>query len=337
MELESVRNSYFNGFSEIYNIKRNDWKTNLRALGKIASYFTVVIPAGIEIAYRLSLCGRVSKKPEASADDARAAQAARSVLPLTPAQPAGPPPEIIQTPESVKVRAYSGDLTAEEQMKMKAEFNGDKELQISCPGAPEGFAFTVRRQDLFESGAQVIVNAANTHLGGGGGIDGAIHLRGGNLYRDAHRELANKYKEAYVSGHAAMITSGNLKKAEKPIDNVIVVVGPDRRGDRAPVTVEQKANLYSCYYNSLVLAHSQGKTSIAFPSISTGIFNFPKDAAASISLKAVRDFIRDYPDTALKTVSIHFSPDDIPQYLVNYQKAATPPSPAGKAASEGSA
>lgn len=180
---------------------------------------------------------------------------------------------------------------------------------------PPEFKVQIRNQDLFSSGAKVIVNAANTGLNGGSGIDGAINNAGGREYERAHKEtLRGKYSEnarkwGYLSnfmtpdstfkeGFAAMISSGNLKRNHR-IDNVIVVAGP------SSTTQSNKDDaLYSCYYNSLVLAHSQGKTSIAFPSISTGIFGFPKDRAAQISLRAIYDFTKKFPMTQLKTISI---------------------------------
>ena len=177
------------------------------------------------------------------------------------------------------------------------------------------FGLTIRRQHIFHSGAQVIVNAANSHLGGGGGIDGAIHRYGGPSYANAHRELQQIYRANYVRGHAAMIESGWLKPKYQ-IDHVIVVAGP--QGASSP---EKESELYSCYFNSLVLAHAQHKTSVAFPSVSTGIFGFPKDRAAAVSVKAVYDFVRQHPETKLKTVSIHFLPSDPLSDLETYRAA----------------
>lgn len=193
---------------------------------------------------------------------------------------------------------YPGDL-AEPNSKLATSFADNKTLNIAFKDHPD-FAVAIRNKDIFESGAQVIINAANTHLGGGGGIDGLIHQNGGNEYAKAHRELQTKYNSHYVEGYAAIIESGRLKE-QFQIDNVIVVAGPQGH------TNQQKENqLYSCYYNSLVLAHNHHKTSIAFPTISTGIFGFPKDRGASISLRAVDDFITQFPDSSLKTISIHF-------------------------------
>jgi O-acetyl-ADP-ribose deacetylase (regulator of RNase III) len=203
------------------------------------------------------------------------------------------------------IESFTGNLTQVQKNELEAKFIDDHTLNITFKQSPQT-NLTIRRQDIFTSQAQVIVNAANTHLGGGGGIDGAIHLKGGAEYAKAHSELQSLYKSQYIEGHAAMISSGDLKE-KYHIENVIVVAGP--QGD---ANSSKETALYSCYFNSLVLAHEQNKRSIAFPSISTGIFGFPKDRAAAISLKAIQDFIDQYPNTQLQTISIHYlSPDPI--------------------------
>jgi O-acetyl-ADP-ribose deacetylase (regulator of RNase III) len=96
-----------------------------------------------------------------------------------------------------------------------------------------------------------------------------------------------------------MIESGLMKQRHQ-IERVIVVAGPTQGS-----TPEKDAALYSCYYNSLVLADRGNYTSLAFPSISTGRFGFSKERAAAISLKALYDFIQ-AQDTTLNQISIHF-------------------------------
>ncbi len=149
----------------------------------------------------------------------------------------------------------------------------------------------------------------------GGGIDGQIHKKGGYKYKDAHQELKKRYHSQYISGHAAL--TENVSFAEKSIDSVIVVAGLQGSTD-----LQKENNLYSCYYNSLVLAGSQRKISIAFPSISTGIFCFPLDKAASISLKAIYDFMNEYRNTTIRDISIHFLRGDPNGPLKIYQNAA---------------
>jgi len=203
------------------------------------------------------------------------------------------------------IRAYPGDLieeglVSEWRSSLTYLESGQRALDVACAYHRDHFNVTIRHQDLFESGAQAIVNAANIHLGGGDGIDGAIHERGGESYATGHRALKTRYDSQYVQGYAAIIGSGELKQKHN-IDNVIVVAGP-----QGATTPKKERQLYSCYYNSLVLGHYQNLESIAFPTISTGIFRFPKDRAAAITLRAINDFMDKYPRTTLKTISIHF-------------------------------
>jgi O-acetyl-ADP-ribose deacetylase (regulator of RNase III) len=237
----------------------------------------------------------------------------------------------IQTEATKKVLIYPGDLNDIEKMEITLNLADEYKLQAKFTAFSKT-ELTICRKDIFEMGTEegesngkdevkiesrdkVIVNAANTHLGGGGGIDGVIHKKGKRHYAEAHQKLQEQYKSNYVRGHAAMIESGKIKE-KYGIDHVIVVAGPQGETD-----AKKEGQLYSCYYNSLVLAHSQGKTHIAFPSISTGIFGFPKDRAAAISSRAIYNFLNAHPDTTIKSISIHFLPDDEKENLEIYQEA----------------
>lgn len=337
--------SYFRGFHEIVQVRKNSKSQNILAALKIFSYFLVLPPIGFGVAYGCyKLYGRVSHKKDTviSESDKEIKAKAQEQLPKskvsgrhsatvetvpsekktivesTPSAenedvlpPVGSNPNIFQTPETRIVHGYTGDLTPDEKAKIKQNFKDDFTLNIAFEHSPN-INLSVCRKDLFVSGAEVIVNAANTHLGGGGGIDDAIHRNGGKGYADAHKELQKFYKSNFVSGHAAMIESG-LLKANNKIDHVIVIAGPS--GNPSP---EKEDSLYSCYYNSLVLAQAAGKKQIAFPSIGTGIFSFPKDRAAAISLKAVHDFLKAHPNTCVKTISIHFLESQPRQVLEDY-------------------
>lgn len=184
------------------------------------------------------------------------------------------------------------------------------------------FKINVVHADLFESDAEVIVNAANVALGGGGGIDGAIHAAGGKVYADAHKALKTENPD-FKEGDALIVEDICLKSIKRDsmtrestglafstVKDVIVVAGPNRSGEKSKKGIfADNDKLYNCYYNALQLAHEKGKTSIAFPAISIGIFNYPKDEAAKMSLKAISDFAKIHPDTPLKTISIHcFNP-----------------------------
>ncbi|MBZ4037400.1 O-acetyl-ADP-ribose deacetylase [Flavobacterium sp. 17A] len=138
------------------------------------------------------------------------------------------------------------------------------------------------KADITEVEVDAIVNAANTSLLGGGGVDGAIHRKGGKAILDECVQIRNK-QGGCKTGEAVITTAGNL-----PSQYVIHTVGPVWNGDK-----EEKSKLLAdCYKNSLNLAVENGIKTIAFPNISTGIYHFPKDKAAEIAVKAVKDFER---------------------------------------------
>lgn len=138
------------------------------------------------------------------------------------------------------------------------------------------------KADITEIQVDAIVNAANTSLLGGGGVDGAIHRKGGKAILDECIQIRNK-QGGCKTGEAVITTAGNL-----PSKYVIHTVGPVWNGDK-----EEKSKLLAdCYQNSLTLAVENGIKTIAFPNISTGIYHFPKDKAAEIAVKAVKEFDR---------------------------------------------
>ena len=138
------------------------------------------------------------------------------------------------------------------------------------------------KADITEIQADAIVNAANTSLLGGGGVDGAIHRKGGKAILDECIQIRNK-QGGCKTGEAVITTAGNL-----PSKYVIHTVGPVWNGDK-----EEKSKLLAdCYKNTLNLAVENGIKTIAFPNISTGIYHFPKDKAAEIAVKAVTNFER---------------------------------------------
>jgi len=138
------------------------------------------------------------------------------------------------------------------------------------------------KADITEIKVDAIVNAANTSLLGGGDVDGAIHRKGGKAILEECIEIRNK-QGGCKTGEAVITTAGNL-----PSKYVIHTVGPVWNGDKD----EKSKLLANCYQNSLNLAVENGIKNIAFPNISTGIYHFPKDKAAQIAVKAVKDFQR---------------------------------------------
>lgn len=164
--------------------------------------------------------------------------------------------------------------------------------------------------DITKEKVDVIVNAANSTLLGGGGVDGAIHDAGGAEILEACREIRRtQYPQGFPTGEAVMTTAGNL-----PARFVIHTVGPIKGIDR----VNEAEQLGNCYRNSLKLALDNGLTTIAFPSISTGVYGYPKDEAAVIASQAIKDFLG--TDDKIKEVRLVFFADNDLQKFITHQK-----------------
>ena len=135
--------------------------------------------------------------------------------------------------------------------------------------------------DITNLAVDCIVNAANTSLLGGGGVDGAIHRAGGPAILDECRKIIARQGGCKV-GHAVITTAGSLR-----CKFVIHTVGPVWNGGQK----NEKEKLADCYRNSLQLAVENNCSTIAFPNISTGIYKFPKEEAAGIAVHTVREFL----------------------------------------------
>lgn len=139
----------------------------------------------------------------------------------------------------------------------------------------------IKKGDITKENVDVIVNAANSRLMGGGGVDGAIHRAGGPKILEECISICEK-QEGCPTGEAVITSGGNL-----PAAKVVHAVGPRwRGGDHGEAEL-----LRNAYLNSLRLAAEAGAKSIAFPSISTGIYGFPIEQAAAIAWQTVRDFV----------------------------------------------
>jgi O-acetyl-ADP-ribose deacetylase len=138
----------------------------------------------------------------------------------------------------------------------------------------------VLKADITTIAADAIVNAANTSLLGGGGVDGAIHRKGGKAILDECIQIRNR-QGGCETGKAVITTGGNL-----PARYVIHTVGPVWNGGDK----NERQLLKDCYINSLQIALGHKLKAVAFPNISTGIYHFPKEMAANIAIDAVRGF-----------------------------------------------
>jgi len=137
--------------------------------------------------------------------------------------------------------------------------------------------------DITKEAVDAVVNAANSSLLGGGGVDGAIHRAGGPQILEECRKIRAR-QGGCPPGEAVITTGGRL-----PARYVIHTVGPVwRGGEKGEAQV-----LASCYRRSLELAAAHGVRSIAFPSISTGAYGYPVDEAAPVALSAVAAFLRE--------------------------------------------
>ena len=153
--------------------------------------------------------------------------------------------------------------------------------------------------DITQEETEAIGNAANSALAGGGGVDGAIHRAGGPAIM---AELKSKYKGC-PTGSAVITTGGNLKAKY-----VIHAVGPRYSGSAKDADL-----LSGAYRKSLELCTQNKIASIAFPSISTGIYGYPVEEASRIALKTVTDYLRNHPEIKLvrfvlfdsKTLSVY--------------------------------
>jgi O-acetyl-ADP-ribose deacetylase len=133
--------------------------------------------------------------------------------------------------------------------------------------------------DITHQDVDAIVNAANSSLLGGGGVDGAIHRRGGPaILAECRAVRAERYPEGLPTGQAVATTAGDL-----PARWVIHTVGPVYSDSE-----DRSALLASCHTESLRVADELGAASVAFPAISTGVFGYPVESAARTAVAAIR-------------------------------------------------
>ncbi|MEY9815350.1 O-acetyl-ADP-ribose deacetylase [Streptomyces albogriseolus] len=148
---------------------------------------------------------------------------------------------------------------------------------------------TLVQGDITRQSADALVNAANSSLLGGGGVDGAIHRRGGpGILAECRALRASRYGRGLPTGQAVATTAGRLDARW-----VIHTVGPVHS-----TTEDRSALLASCYRESLRVADALGARTVAFPAISTGVYRWPLDDAARIAVETVRA-----TDTAVEEIT----------------------------------
>jgi len=164
----------------------------------------------------------------------------------------------------------------------------------------------VRLGDITALGVDAIVNAANSSLMGGGGVDGAIHRAGGPSIVDECRAIVAR-QGSLATGDAVVTGAGLL-----PCRYVIHTVGPVWRGDSDPAAAShQDAELASCYTTSLDRAAEVGARTVAFPNVSTGVYGYPKPRAATVSVGAVVSWSASNPGVIDEVTLVCFDRDNL--------------------------
>jgi O-acetyl-ADP-ribose deacetylase (regulator of RNase III) len=164
--------------------------------------------------------------------------------------------------------------------------------------------------DITKQDVDVIVNAANSTLLGGGGVDGAIHRKGGpQILKECQEIRRTRFPHGLPTGDVVLTTGGLL-----PARHVIHTVGPIRRLGQEP----DAQMLAACYRNSFALAAENGFRSIAFPAISTGVYGYPRRQATPVVSKTIESVLA--VETVVKQVRLVFYQADDAQVFLKYQR-----------------
>ena len=167
-----------------------------------------------------------------------------------------------------------------------------------------GTKISIIQGDITRLTADAIVNAANTSLLGGGGVDGAIHRAGGPGIHAECVEIRNS-QGGCKTGEAVITNAGRL-----PAKKVIHTVGPVWAGGEN----DEENLLFNCYVNSLQLAVDNALRTVAFPNISTGVYGYPKPNAANVAIRAVRDFTESHPGLIEEIIFVCFDNENYTLY-----------------------
>ncbi len=156
---------------------------------------------------------------------------------------------------------------------------------------------SIRPGDITQTEADAVVNAANSTLLGGGGVDGAIHRRGGQeILAECRRLRERQLPDGLPAGQAIPTTAGNL-----PAQWVIHTVGPVWAK-----TIDKSETLASCYRESLRVAKELGARTVAFPAISAGIYGWPMDDAARIAVQTCRETAGEVGDVVQEIIFVPY-------------------------------
>ena len=175
-----------------------------------------------------------------------------------------------------------------------------------------GVRVSVVQGDITRQATDAIVNAANSSLMGGGGVDGAIHRAGGPVILEECRQIVSR-QGRLPAGKAVITRGGNLKAGF-----VIHTVGPVWRGGNR----EEQKLLASAYRESLKVAAENGLESISFPSISTGAYGYPVTEAAKVAINAVVSFLREGVTSIKEVVFVLFDAATFQSYASGLGEAA---------------
>lgn len=170
---------------------------------------------------------------------------------------------------------------------------------------------SLQKGDITKLTADAIVNAANSSLMGGGGVDGAIHRAGGPAILAECMEIRNR-QGGCKTGEAVITNAGNLH-----CKKVIHTVGPVYQNGKQ----NEEALLANCYTNSLKLALENGLQSVAFPNISTGVYHYPKPQAAQIAVSTVQNFIAANSEAFDEIIFICYDDENYSLYKILLPKA----------------
>jgi O-acetyl-ADP-ribose deacetylase (regulator of RNase III) len=184
--------------------------------------------------------------------------------------------------------------------------NGPEQVTIN------GAALSIMQGDITQQTTDAIVNAANSGLMGGGGVDDAIHRAGGPAILEECKQIVAR-QGRLPTGKAVMTTGGNLAAR-----HVIHTVGPVwHGGDKGEAEL-----LSSAYRESLKLAAENELTSVSFPSISTGVYGYPVEQAAGVALRAVITFLREKKTSVREVVFVLFDPRTYEAYAAALEQVS---------------